>query len=184
MSKHHSEEYKRMVVKQYSHCIPAAEICKQYGIARSTLFLWVKQYTADETGQIPREAYLMQKEVERLRTENQIFKVCGCSPISPLQDRIAAIKANQEKFSIHALCRTLDVNRSTYYYHALRSPVITQLQAEDDKLKPIISEMFEKSSGRFGARKIRAKMVQSGYIVSERRVLRLMKEPSSAFINK
>lgn len=175
MSKRHSEAYKRMVVEQYSHA-SAAELCKQYGIARSTLFLWVKQYAADKTGQVPRETYLLQKEVERLRTENQIFRICGCSPASPLPDKIAAIKANQEEFSIHALCRVLEVNRSTYYHHALRSPTITQLEAEDEYLKPVISEIFEKSSGRFGARKIRVKLVQDGYIVSERRVLRLMKE--------
>ena len=175
MSERHSAEYKRMVVEQYGR-VPTAELCKQYGIARSTLFLWVKQHTTAQTGQIPRETYLLQKEVERLRTENQIFKVCGCSPASPLSDRIAAIETHQEEFSIHALCRTLDVNRSTYYYHVLRAPEVTQLQAEDDQLKPIITEIFEKSTGRFGARKIRAKMMQDGYIISERRVLRLMKE--------
>ena len=175
MSNRHTEAYKRMVVEQYGR-VSAAELCKQQGIARSTLFLWVKQYTTDQTGQIPRETYLLQKEVERLRTENQIFKVCGCSPASPLSDRIAAIEANQEEFSIHALCRALDVNRSTYYYHVFRAPEETQLQAEDDQLKPVISEIFEKSFERFGVRKIRAKLVQDGYIISERRILRLMKE--------
>lgn len=147
MSKRHTEEYKRMAVEQYSYCGSALELCKQYGLARSTLFLWVKQYTTDQTGQIPREAYLLQKEVKRLRTENQIFKVCGCSSASPLSDRIAAIKAHQEEFGIHALCRVLEVNRSTYYHYALRSPAITQLQAEDEHLNLLLQKYLGKALG-------------------------------------
>jgi transposase InsO family protein len=43
-------------------------------------------------------------------------------------------------------------------------------------MKPIISEIFEKSRQSFGARKIRAKLMEQGYTISERRTLRLMKE--------
>lgn len=46
----------------------------------------------------------------------------------------------------------------------------------DEALKPAIAEIFERSYQRFGARKIRAKLQQNGYTVSERRILRLMKE--------
>lgn len=176
MARRYPEEFKRMIVKQYQLGNSVKEICAQHSIARSTLFLWVKQYTADEAGQIPREQYLMRKELERLRIENQIFKICGCSPSSPLSDRLAAIDTYQKEFSLHALCRVLQVNRSTYYHHALRAPDQTQLQIEDTVLKPLVKEIFEQSKGRFGARKIRAKLLQDGHSVSERRVLRLMKE--------
>jgi transposase InsO family protein len=176
MSKRYTEAFKREISEQYTKGTSAPILCAQYGMARSTLFSWVQQYTANEVGQMPREQYLMVKELERLRTENKIYKVCGCSPSSPLSDRIAAITAHQTEFSIHALCRVLQVNRSTYYYHALRAPEQTQLQMEDAALKPLIVEIFEKSEGRFGARKIRVKLLQEGYTVSERRILRLMKE--------
>ena len=176
MARRYPEEFKRMIVKQYQRGSSAKEICTQHSIARSTLFLWVKQYTTNEAGQIPREQYLMQKELERLRIENQIFKICGCAASSPLSDRLAAIDTHQKKFSLHALCRVLQVNRSTYYHHALRAPDQTQLQIEDTVLKPLVKKVFEKSKGCFGARKIRAKLLQEGHIVSERRVLRLMKE--------
>lgn len=176
MAKRYEEEFKHMVVRQYQRGSSSKEICTQHNIARSTLFLWVKQYTTDETGQVPREQYLMQKELERLRIENQIFKICGCAPTSPLSDRLVAIDTYQKEFSLHALCRVLQVNRSTYYHHALRAPDKTQLQIEDIVLKLLVKEIFEQSKGRFGARKIRAKLLQDGHIVSERRVLRLMKE--------
>lgn len=70
----------------------------------------------------------------------------------------------------------MQVNRSTYYHHILRAPEQTKIQLEDDRLKALITEIFTKSECRFGARKIRAKLIQAGYTVSERRILRLMKE--------
>lgn len=176
MAKRYSEESKKNLVAQYKAGISVQNICIQHGIARSTLFLWTKQYTADAVGQIPREQYLMQKELERLRTENAIFRSCGCSPSAPLTVRLKAIKDHQSEFSIHALCKVLQVNRSTYYYHTLRAPEQTKVQLEDAKLKPLIAEIFAKSGCRFGARKIRAKLIQTGHAVSERRILRLMKE--------
>jgi len=176
MAKRYPEEFKHMIVEQYQLGGSVKEVCAQHNIARSTLLLWVKQYTADETGKIPRERYLLEKEVERLRTENLIFKTCGCSPASPLPERLSAIDTHQEEFSIHALCRVLQVNRSTYYHYAFRSPDKTQLQIGDEALKPLIAEIFSKSKARFGARKIRSKLMELGYTVSERRILRLMKE--------
>ena len=176
MTKRYPDSLKQIVIDQYKEGLTAKSICAKYGIARSTLFLWKRQYAADETGQMPRERYLLEQELERFRTENMIFKTCGCSPVSPLAERLSAIDTHQEKFSIHALCRVLQVNRSTYYHHAFRSPNKTQLQIEDEVLKPLIAEIFSKSKGRFGARKIRSKLMGLGYTASERRILRLMKE--------
>ena len=176
MSNRYTEEFKASAVRQYQSGVPASVLYQQLGIARSTLFLWIKQYSPNEIGQIPREQYLLQKELDRLRTENTIFKTCGCSPVSPLPVRLAAIDIHKDSFSIHALCRVLSVNRSTYYHYALRSPEQTKLQIEDDILKPLISEIFEKSGGRFGTRRIRVKLLDMGHTVSERRISRLMKE--------
>lgn len=176
MSNRYTEEFKASAVRQYQSGVPASVLYQQLGIARSTLFLWIKQYSPNEIGQIPREQYLLQKELDRLCTENTIFKTCGCSPVSPLPVRLAAIDIHKDSFSIHALCRVLSVNRSTYYHYALRSPEQTKLQIEDDTLKPLISEIFEKSGDRFGARRIRVKLLDMGHTTSERRISRLMKE--------
>ena len=176
MSNHYAEEFKILAVQRHQSGVPISALYRELGIARSTLFLWIKQYSPNETGQIPREQYLLQKEVERLRTENAIFKTCGCSSVSPLPVRLAAIDAHKDIFSIHALCRVLSVNRSTYYHYALRSPEQAKLQIEDDTLKPLISEIFEKSGGRFGSRRIRVKLLDMGHTASERRISRLMKE--------
>ena len=163
MAKRYSEEYKKNLVAQYKAGISVQNICVRHRIARSTLFLWVKQYTADADGRIPREQYLLQKELEHLRTENAIFRSCGCSPSAPLEVRLHAISSHQSEFSIHALCKAMQVNRSTYYHHTLRAPEQTKIQLEDNRLKPLITEIFTKSECRFGARKIRVKLMQVGY---------------------
>ena len=67
MSNRHSEEFKNNVIAQYKAGISVRELCNQYHISRSTLFLWVKQFTPNEIGKLPRELYLLKKEVERLR---------------------------------------------------------------------------------------------------------------------
>jgi len=176
MAPHYTETFKQTVLTRFEQGSTAKSICEEYGIARSTLFLWKKERTPDNHGIIPRELYLQQQEIQRLRVENGIYKTCGCSQNSPLSLRLSAIYDHKDEYNIHALCRVLQVNRATYYNYAARYNQKTQLQIEDENLKPLISEIFEKSGERFGTRKIRAKLLEQGHTISERRILRLMKE--------
>ena len=176
MSKRYSEEQKQIMVGKYEGGSTAKAICDKYGVSRSTLLLWVKQYSPDADGQIPRVQYLMRKELERLRIENQIFRDCGCSANSSLGTRLDAIHRLKDQYSMHALCRVLGVNRSTVYHHELRAPEKTQVELQDGILKPLITEIFETSNQLFGVRRMRVKLKEKGYVVSERRIGRLMKE--------
>ena len=70
----------------------------------------------------------------------------------------------------------MDVLKSTYYHHSLRAPEKTQIQLMDEQLRPRINAIFEKSRKTFGARRIKVKLREEGYIISEKRICRLMKE--------
>ena len=118
----------------------------------------------------------MRKELERLRIENQIFRDCGCSANSPLGTRLDAIHRLKDQYSMHALCRVLGVNRSTVYHHEFQAPEKTQVEMQDEILKPLITEIFQASNELFGVRRMRIKLKEKGYVVSERRIGRLMKE--------
>ena len=50
MAKRYTEEMKKSVVTQFKNGQTANELCIQYGVARSTLFLWAKQYTPGNNG--------------------------------------------------------------------------------------------------------------------------------------
>lgn len=142
----------------------------------STLFLWLQQADPNHPKTIPRKEYLEKTELERLRLENQIFRTCGCTPLSHLSDKLAAIDQYKDRFSVYRLCKTLEVLKSIYYHHSLRSPEKTQNQLMDEQLRPLISEIFEKSMRTFGSRRIRIKLRERGFITSEKRINRLMKE--------
>ena len=176
MTKRYTEEFKNSMVAKYKEGYTAQALCNEFCFSRSTLLLWVKQYSSDSKDQMPREQYLMREELIRLRIENQIYKTCGCSVTSPLKERLEAIHRLRNSYSIHALCRILDVNRSTYYHYERRAPSKTKNEIQDENLKPLIKEIFECSNALFGTRRIRAKLKENGYIVSERRIGRLMKE--------
>ena len=92
MASHYPEEIKQYVVTQYKAGILAKELCEEFGMTRSTLFKWVKERSVNNNGQIPREQYLLQIELERLRLEVKILTECGCSVNSPMSDRLDAVE--------------------------------------------------------------------------------------------
>ena len=172
----YSNEIRQRALDLRASEVSIPDICRQLGVGRSTIFLWIQQADPNHPVTLARTEYLEKAELERLRIENRIFRTCGCTPLSPLQDKLQAIDQYKDEFTVYRLCKTLDVLKSTYYHHSLRSPEKTQNQLMDEQLKPLIEEIFEKSRGTFGARRLRVKLREKGYVTSEKRINRLMKE--------
>lgn len=79
------------------------------------------------------------------------------------------IKANAHKYSVSAMCKVLNIPRSTYYYEAKQKPAEDNLAAE-------IREIFRQSRNNYGTRKIKVELCKKGRIVSRRRIGRIMKQ--------
>ena len=79
------------------------------------------------------------------------------------------MKANAHKYSVSAMCRVLQVNRSTYYYEAKQRPDETGLSTE-------ITEIFKTSRNNYGTRKIKKELMKTGKQISRRRIGRIMKQ--------
>ncbi len=79
------------------------------------------------------------------------------------------IKANAHKYSVSAMCRVLQVNRSTYYYEAKQTP-------DDSELSSEITEIFKASRNNYGTRKRKKELMKTGKQVSRRRIGRIMKQ--------
>ena len=60
-------------------------------------------------------------------------------------------------FTIHALCRAMNVSRGTFYNFLYRAKPKTVYEKNDETLWPLIRGTFEDSKERFGANKIRIK---------------------------
>lgn len=79
------------------------------------------------------------------------------------------IKANAHKYSVSAMCKVLQIPRSTYYYEAKAKPDETELTAA-------IIDVFKASRNNYGTRKIKVKLKEKDIIASRRRIGRIMKQ--------
>lgn len=127
----------------------------------------VKDYTACQIA-------AMKRRMAILEEENQIFRRSGCGTSASIDEKVAAVKQLQDNFSIHAICRTLNLTKGTYYNRLYRTPAETVFEQRNDELSSIIKEIFEVSNGRFGANMIHVKMREQGIVVSRKHVKTLM----------
>lgn len=65
------------------------------------------------------------------------------------------IKANAHKYSVSAMCRVLQVNRSTYYYESKKKP-------DESSLVSDITGIFKASRNNYGTRKIKKSCKRKG----------------------
>lgn len=79
------------------------------------------------------------------------------------------VKTNAQKYSVSAMCRVLQVNRSTYYYEACK-------KKDESELVSDITEIFKNSRNNYGTRKIKKELENQGKQVSRRRIGRIMKQ--------
>jgi transposase InsO family protein len=116
------------------------------------------------------------EENRMLAEENQVFRSCQCHPSDPLRIKMAEMKKWKDKFTVHALCRAMDVSRGTFYNYLFRSKPKTVYEKTDEMLRPLIQAVFAESKERFGANKIRIKLAEQGIKVSAEHIRRLMNE--------
>ena len=67
------------------------------------------------------------------------------------------------------MCDVLQIARSTFYYE-------TKERSNEDDITKAIVEIFRKNRNAYGTRKIKVKLLEHGWIVSRRRIGRIMKE--------
>ena len=67
------------------------------------------------------------------------------------------------------MCRVLEVNRSTYYYES-------EVKEATDEITPKVIDIFKSSRNNYGTRKIKVELKKLGFIVSRRKIGRVMKE--------
>ncbi|SFC09665.1 Transposase InsO and inactivated derivatives [Bacillus sp. 491mf] len=79
------------------------------------------------------------------------------------------MKNNLHKYSISAMFDVLQLPRATYYYEA------KQAQDTVDELSPLVKEIFRESRQNYGTRKIKVELKKLGYVISRRRIGRIMK---------
>ena len=90
--------------------------------------------------------------------------------------RCELIKAHRGEFGpIGKACEILRVSRSEYYDHLNRPKSNARIGRE--ALEGLVVEKFEPRKGRYGHRRINRELRRDGIVVSEKRVLAVMRRP-------
>jgi len=80
-TKNYTEEFKKQIIALRHNGKPAADIAKEYGIAKSTVVKWCNDYTnsgsfkaKDNRTEVENELIKLRKENKQLLMENDILK--------------------------------------------------------------------------------------------------------------
>lgn len=169
------------IVLLYNDNVPVTTLAKKFGVSASSIYNYIRldhpHESSNKNMKISfRQVISKEAELVRLRQENEILKSYNCYRAMPQSERLQTIACLADRYSIHVLCRTLNVLRSTYYHHSLRAPDQTQYEKADAQIKPLVKHIFEVSKGRYGTRKLKTILEIQGHAVSLKRLRRLMRE--------
>ncbi len=181
MPKEYSEDFKRHVINRYEKGESILALSQELGVAQSTIYTWRGEYCAVQTPDrvyTPKEIDLLVKHVKKLEETLEVIRVSGFISIVPLGDRLAFLEKlyrSDSKYSVHTICDAMDVARGTFYNHIFRRADRTAKLEEEAKLMLLIQQIFNDSGQRFGAGKIRVKLLEVGVHVSTKRISELMR---------
>ncbi|MFD1736705.1 IS3 family transposase [Bacillus salitolerans] len=178
--KKYNEDFKKMIVDLYLTGSSAKVLSDEYGVSEVTIYAWVKKYSPIQTENgssiTADEIAKMKKQMLRLQEENEILKK-GYGHIREkveTTELINMIEDLQDQHPVQTMCEVLGVPKSTYYqsFHKIES----KRESVNNQLKKRILEIYEESKKRYGAPKIHRMLEKEGYLVSLKRVQRLMAE--------
>ena len=178
----YSLEFKIMVVKYYLNHHTVRETLNEFGIAESVLFEWRKQYLLNRFRNEPKNSNLgthhLQRKISKIEKILEVQKLLESVPKTTNTEKVKAVDSLLGKYSIKVLCEAVKLPTGTYYNRKRREGKPTQYERNDEKLKPLIKEIFEKSEYRLGKKPIKYMLKEMGIEAGEKRIARLMKEMS------
>lgn len=176
-----SDDLLNEIFTKYHKGEKVVNLCKEYGFSRSYFYKLLKtnksKYNKYKKTSISfRDVQKLTTLLATLKTENEIFRKSKCCLSSSNDEKIAAVDLLKDEYSVHIICKTLGLLKSTYYHRIKRAPEQKWYEIRNEMLKPIVLEVFTESKERFGAEKIVVKLRQEGIKTSSKVVSRLMKE--------
>ncbi len=98
----------------------------------------------------------------------------------PLQKKLSVLgniyHQPDNLYSVHELCEALDVARGTFYNYIFRRADHSKREEAQIELMRLVQQVFDDSSQRFGAEKIRVTLAESGVHVGTKRIAAIMQE--------
>ncbi|WP_089180095.1 IS3 family transposase [Streptococcus iniae] len=168
--RHFTDDFKQQIVDLHHAGMKRSELIKEYELTPSTFDKWVRQAkttgsfkTIDNLTDEQRELIELRKRNKELEMQLDILKQAAVI-MAPKRE---VITANKDKHSISAMCRWLNIPRSSYYYKTVKP--VSEAELEEN-----IKAIFLESKARYGARKIKKCLENEGIQRSRRRIRRIM----------
>ena len=174
--KSYTPEFKQQIVELYNAggtSYPQLE--REYGVNRSTLSNWVKQLSpikvSEEETVTLKEYKALQKEIQRLKIENEILKKSDRHIRKrTIAEIVTFIQNHLNHYTVSQLCSALKFPRSTYYKALVRVPSNRQEEYEEFGRK--VKQAYDESRQRYGAVKLCRTLNNNGTLCSVKSVQR------------
>lgn len=182
MSRFYDEAYKWLLYEKYLSGFTLTELCKISGVTDKSLSGWFKrldaQYVQASTGNLK----TMRRRNAELRSifkqrQAELLLLCDWSMAEvPEIVRITCAQRVLDRYGPNQVCRTLKIRKSNLYYHTFRRPELTVYERRDQELRPAIQRICETSPKRIGAERIRQQLMEQGFTICKKKVLKLLRE--------
>lgn len=100
---------------------------------------------------------------------------CGAS-MRYMRDYRKKVSEKETEYKAYELCEALDVSRGTFYNHIFRRADRSKYADEQTQLMKQVQQIFDDSSQRYGAGKIRIILAENGIHTSRKRISTIMQE--------
>ena len=183
MPKEYSTKFKTEVIKRYQNGESILALSQELRIAQSTIYHWRKEFCSIKAANriyTPKEFDALSRRLEKLEHEMEIIKQSGYIADVPLQKKLSVLeniyRQADNTYSVHELCEALDIARGTFYNYIFRRADHSKREEAQIELMRLVQQVFDDSSQRFGAEKIRVTLAGSGVRVSTKRIAAIMQE--------
>ena len=178
----YSKEEKLSLVNFYYNGKSVTEICMEHQIPRSTFYTWIQAYRPVESKNSSRTVTPKDFDslLRRYEKQEQIIAVLKSIPAianATTQEKLAVLELFYGQFSVHVLCKALDVPRGTFYNHIKRNKRDNSSYAKHrEELRAAIQDIFDENRQTCGSEKICAVLHERGYKAGTTLVRELMSE--------
>lgn len=189
MSRFYDEAYKWLLYEKHLSGFTLTELCEISGVTDKSLSEWFKrfdaQYAQASTGNLEtirrRNAELRSTFKQR---QVEFLLLCDWSILEvPEIVRITCAQRVLGRYGPNQVCRTLKIRKSNLYYHTFRRPKLTVYERRDQELRPAIQRICEASSKRIGAERIRQQLMEQGFTICKKKVLKLLREIDPHYVS-
>ena len=176
--KHISSETKTNIINRYYNGESIAELIETTGIARSTIYGWLKADRESAKKPVTKKTVNdLNRAVIRLSTLIEILQKVFDVENIPTRIRLEELERLYGEYNIHNLCDALMVPRGTFYNHLKRNKRDNSWYAQRrEVLREQIQEIYDDNRQVFGSPKITAVLKSRGVRVSEGMVRQLMQD--------